>query len=185
MRSAAAATTIDRDLADTPAERNVLSWYAVQTCARHEKKVQQRFLERSVSSYLPLYETVSRWKDRKVRVQLPIFPGYIFVNLDLAAERLNVLQVPGVARIVNFGGVASEIPANEIESLRAGLLSGLRVEPHPYLRIGHRARVVSGPFQGLTGILVRKKNQKRFIVSLDLIKRSIAVEVDSLLLESI
>src|SRR5271165_7310884 len=118
MRSAAAATTIDRDLADTPAERNVLSWYAVQTCARHEKKVQQRFLERSVSSFLPLYETISRWKDRKVRVQLPLFPGYIFVNLDLATGRLNLLQVPGVVRVVSFGGIAAEIPTNEIEALR-------------------------------------------------------------------
>ena len=162
-----------------------LPWYAVQTFARHEKRVQERFIDQSVVSFLPLYKTVSRWKDRKVRLQLPLFPGYIFVNLDLAAERLKVLKVPGVVRIVNFGGVGSQIPSREIDALRAGLLGGFRVEPHPYLKVGHRARVKSGPFQGLIGIVLRKKNCERLILSLDLIQRSVAVEIDAIELESV
>ena len=161
-----------------------LHWYAVQTSARHEKRVHQRFAERSVESFLPLYETINRWKDRRVRVQLPLFPGYIFAHLDLV-ERLKVLQVAGVARFVNFGGVAIPVPTAEIESLRAGLIGGLRVEPHPYLKVGRRARVKSGPLQGLVGILLRKKNLERFIISLDLIQRSISVEIDAAELESL
>jgi len=159
-------------------------WYAVQTNARHEKRVHQRFVERSVESFLPLYETINRWKDRKVRVQLPLFPGYIFVHLNLA-ERLNIFQVAGVARFVTFGGVAVAISTTEIESLRAGLLSGLRVEPHPFLKVGRRARIKSGPLQGMVGILLRKKNLERFIISLDLIHRSISVEINALELEPI
>lgn len=159
-------------------------WYAVQTSARHEKRIHQRFIERSLESFLPLYETISRWKDRKVRVQRPLFPGYIFVHLDLA-ERLNVLQVAGVAHFVTFGGVAAPVPTPEIESLRVGLLSGLRVEPHPFLKLGRRARVKSGPLQGMVGILLRRKNQDRFVISLDLIQRSVAVEVDAFELQPI
>jgi transcription antitermination factor NusG len=161
-----------------------LHWYAVQTSARHEKRVQQRFAERSVESFLPLYETINRWKDRKVRVQLPLFPGYLFVHLDLA-DRLNVLQVAGVARFVNFGGTIIPVPAVDIESLRAGLIGGLRVEPHPYLKVGRRARVKSGPLQGMIGILLRKKNLERFIISLDMIQRSISVEIDAAQLDPI
>jgi transcription antitermination factor NusG len=161
-----------------------LHWYAVQTSARHEKRVHQRFVERSVESFLPLYETINRWKDRKVRVQLPLFPGYLFVHLDIA-NRLNVLQVAGVARFVNFGGMAIPVPAVDIESLRAGLIGGLRVEPHPYLKVGRRARVKSGPLQGMIGILLRKKNLERFIISLDMIQRSISVEIDATQLEPI
>ena len=159
-----------------------LNWYAVQTSARHEKRVHQRFAERSVESFLPLYETVNRWKDRKVRVHLPLFPGYLFVHLDLA-DRLNVLQVAGVARFVNFGGAAIPVPAADIESLRAGLIGGLRVEPHPYLKVGRHARVKSGPLQGMIGILLRKKNLERVIISLDMIRRSISVEIDAAQLE--
>lgn len=164
--------------------RPKLHWYAVQTSARHEKRVYQRFVERSVESFLPLYETINRWKDRKVRVQLPLFPGYLFVHLDLA-DRLNVLQVAGVARFVNFGGAAIQVPAADIESLRAGLIGGLRVEPHPYLKVGRRARVKSGPLQGMIGILLRKKNLERFVISLDMIQRSISVEIDAVQLEPI
>jgi transcription antitermination factor NusG len=161
-----------------------LHWYAVQTCARHEKRVHQRFIERSVESFFPLYDTISRWKDRKVRVQLPLFPGYIFVHLDLA-ERLNVLQVAGVARFVTFGGVATRVPTTDIESLRAGLLSGLRVEPFPFLKVGRLARVISGPLQGMIGILLRKKNLERFIISLELIQRSVSVDIDAVELEPV
>jgi len=161
-----------------------LHWYAVQTSARHEKRVHQRFIERSVESFLPLYETINRWKDRKVRLQLPLFPGYLFVHLDLA-DRLNVLQIAGVARLVNFGGAAIPVPAADIESLRAGLIGGLRLEPHPYLKLGRRARVRSGPLQGMIGILLRKKSLERFVVSLDMIQRSISVEIDAAQLEPI
>jgi transcription antitermination factor NusG len=168
----------------TVVSQQELYWYAVQTSARHEKRVHQRFVERSVESFLPLYETINRWKDRKVRVQLPLFPGYLFVHLDIA-DRLNVLQVAGVARFVNFGGAAIPVPSADVESLRAGLIGGIRVEPHPYLKVGRRARVKFGPLRGMIGILLRKKNLERFVISLDMIQRSIAVEIDAAQLEQV
>lgn len=165
-----------------PLEHQEVRWYAAQTCARHEKRVREQMEERAVESFLPLYATVSQWKDRKVRVDLPLFPGYLFVRMALT-ERLRVLQIPSVVRLVGFGELATAMPDDEIESLRQGLAGGLKAEPHPYLKVGRRARVKSGPLQGMEGILVKKKNRERFVISLDLIQRSVAVEMDALELE--
>jgi len=161
-----------------------LQWYAVQTSSRHEKSVHSRLSEQGIDSFLPLYEARHRWKDRTVNVQLPLFPGYIFLHMDLA-NRLSVLQTSGVVRFVGFGTTATPLPTDEVISLRNGLATWLQPEPHPYLKLGQRARVKSGPLKGIEGILLRKKNKDRFVISLDLIMRSVAVEVDSLDLESI
>jgi transcription antitermination factor NusG len=152
-------------------------WYAVQTCANHEKRVLQQLGQRTVEAYLPQYESVRRWKDRRVRLDLPLFPGYVFVHLALR-DRLRVLQTPGVVRLVGFGGQPASLPDQEIEALRQGLTHEMHIEPHPYLKVGHRVRVRSGPLQGLQGLLVRKKNVSRFVISLDLIMRSVAAEID-------
>jgi transcription antitermination factor NusG len=125
---------------------------------------------------------VRRWKDRRVQLQLPLFPGYVFVHFALR-DRLQVLQIPGVAKLVSFNGTPAALPQEEIEALRASLESGVRAEPHPYLTGGRRVRVKSGPLQGMQGVLVRRKNRSRFVISLDLIMRSVAVEVDALELE--
>lgn len=152
-------------------------WYAAYTCAQHEKRVTKQLEERCVESFLPLYETVRRWKDRRVRLQMPLFPGYVFVRLALR-DRLQVLQVPSVVRLVSFNGIPTALPEEEMESLRNGLRSGICAEPHPYLKVGKRVWIKSGPLQGMRGILVRKKNAIRVVVSLDLIMRSVAVETD-------
>ncbi|MGA7625821.1 MAG: UpxY family transcription antiterminator [Candidatus Acidiferrales bacterium] len=157
-------------------------WYAVQTCANHEKRVRQQLDLRVVETYLPVYESVRQWKDRRVRRELPLFPGYVFVRLALC-DRLRVLRTPSVVRIVEFGGQATALPDQEIETLRRGLTRELGVEPYPYLKVGRRVRVRTGPLQGLEGILVRKKNRSRFVISVDLIKRSVAVEIDMAELE--
>jgi transcription antitermination factor NusG len=159
-------------------------WYAAYTCANHEKSVRDQLEERSIESFLPVYETVRRWKDRRVKLELPLFPGYVFVHLALR-DRLRVLQTPSVARLVGFGGQPAALPDQEIEPLRQGLTGELRIEPHPYLKVGRRARVRSGPLQGLEGILVRKRNGSRFVISLDLIMRSAAVEIDVAELEPV
>ncbi len=158
-------------------------WYAVQTCANHEKRVLQQLNQRTVEAYLPLYDSVRRWKDRRVRLEMPLFPGYVFVHLALC-DRLQVLQAPGVARLVGFGGQPAALPDQEIETLRQGLAREMRVEPHQYLKVGRRVRVRTGPLQGLEGILVRKKKLSRFVISLDLIMRSVAVEIDEADLET-
>jgi transcription antitermination factor NusG len=147
------------------------------TCANHEKRVAAELTQRSVENFVPLYSSVRRWKDRRVRLDLPLFPGYVFVRMELAAK-LKVLQVPSVVRLVGFGGMAAALPETEMEIVRAGLLRGVHAEPHPFLTVGRRVRITGGPFAGLEGILKRKKSGVRVVVSLKLIQRSVAVDVD-------
>ena len=153
-------------------------WYAAQTCSRHEKRVCAYLVSRGIESFLPLYATQRRWADRKARVELPLFPGYLFVQIPLA-QRLRVLELPGVVRLVSSHGKAVPLANSEVESLRHGLLVGGLAEPHPFLKVGECVRVIAGPFAGCTGILLRKKDSLRVVVSLDIIMRSVAVEVDA------
>src|SRR5579863_9638977 len=155
----------------------VLNWYALYTCPRHEKCVAQQIEQRSISCFLPLYRSVRRWKDRRKELELALFPGYVFVRLALK-DRLRVLQLPSAVRLVSFNGQPAVLPEAEIEGLRQQLARGGGVEPHPYLRVGRRVRVCGGPMEGLEGIIVRRKDHCRLVFSLDLIMRSVAVEVD-------
>jgi len=152
-------------------------WYVAYTRANHEKRVAVQLVQRSVEHFLPLYESLRRWKDRRMKLQLPLFPGYVFVRLALT-YRLKVLQIPGVARLVGFNGQPAVLSDREIEVLRTSLAAQLRAEPHPYLTVGRRVRIGRGPLSGVEGILIRKKNALRVVLSLDLIMRSASVEVD-------
>jgi transcription antitermination factor NusG len=160
-----------------PEARAGLNWYALYTCSRHEKCVAQQIEQRSISCFLPLYRAVRRWRDRRKEVELALFPGYVFVRLALQ-DRLRVLELPSVVRLVSFNGQPAVLPEAEIEQLRQRLSRGSCVQPHPYLRVGRRVRVCGGPMQGLEGIIVRRKDRCRVVFSLDLIMRSVAVEVD-------
>jgi transcription antitermination factor NusG len=157
-------------------------WYAVYANANHEKRVAQQLEDRSIEHLLPLYESVRRWKDRRVRLQMPLFPGYVFVRLALR-DRLQVLQIPSVVNLVSFGGHPAPLREAEIQAIRICLIHGNRVEPHPYLQVGRRARVKSGPLQGLEGIVLRRKNGLRLILSFEYLMRSVAVEIDDTDLE--
>jgi len=152
-------------------------WYVAQTCSRHEKTVAEQLGCRGIENFLPLYERVSRWKDRRVRLQLPLFAGYVFIHLPLR-DRLRVLEIPGVARLVGFGGLPTAVPNEEMEALREALKGNLRMGPHPYLNAGRRVLITGGPLAGLEGILVRKKNQYRLVLSIELIQRAVFVDVD-------
>jgi len=154
-----------------------LRWYAAYTSANREKRVSEQLNMRRVEHFLPLYTSMRRWKDRNVRLDMPLFPGYVFVRMALR-DRLQVLQVPGVARLVGFNGTPAALPAGELETLRASLLEGVKVQPHPYLKVGQRVSLRSGPLAGLRGILVRRKSGARFVVSVDLIQRSVWLEID-------
>jgi transcription antitermination factor NusG len=157
-------------------------WYAACTSANHEKRVAEQLVQRSVEHFLPLYQTVRRWKDRRVQLRLPLFPGYVFVRLALC-DRLQVLQVPGVAKLVGFSGTPTALPQEEIDTLRTTLLNGVRAEPHPYLAVGRRVRVKSGALAGMEGILSRRKSRLRVVISIELIRRSVVVEIDKADLE--
>lgn len=153
-------------------------WFAVYTTSRHEKRVAQHLTSRQIEFYLPLYKAERKWSDgSRVTLDLPLFPGYLFVHIK-RSERVRVLEVPGTLTVV--GGTGREpapLPDEAIDALRAGLHLR-RAEPHPLLTIGQRARICSGALAGMEGIVLRKKNSCRVILTLEHIQRSIAVEVD-------
>jgi transcription antitermination factor NusG len=153
-------------------------WYAAYTRSHHERCVAEQLQTRTVEHFLPLYETVRKWKDRRKRMELPLFPGYIFVRIALQ-ERLRVLVVPGVVRLVGFDNHPAALPDNEIEALRSVMGRGLRSEPHPYLTVGRKVRIARGALEGMEGVLVRKKGRVRLVLSIDLIRQSAMIEVDS------
>jgi transcription antitermination factor NusG len=168
---------------DAPQGPRPENWYAIYTCPRHEKFVAEQIEQRSFPCFLPMYRSVRRWKDRRKELELALFPGYVFVRMALASKLL-VLQLPGVVRLVSFNGQPAALPIAEMEALQARWSSELKVEPHPNLCTGRRVRVHSGPMQGLEGIIVRRKDRCRVIFSIDLIMRSVAVEVDEADLEA-
>ena len=153
-------------------------WYAIYTCANHERKVLSQLEERCVMSFLPVYESVRRWKDRRMQLELPLFPGYVFVRIALA-DRLRVLQVPSVVSLVGFNGNPCPLPEEEIEALKKGLATGVRAAPHPYLTAGRRVQIKNGPLQGMHGVLLRTKRSLQLVISVELIMRSVVVEIDA------
>ncbi len=153
-------------------------WFAVYTNSRHEKCVAKHFAERQIESYLPLYQKVHHWTKRSsVRLDLPLFPNYVFVHI-VPQQRSSLLAVPGVLGMVGRGHNPSVLPDAEIQSLRMRLERG-KFEPHPYLVAGERVRITAGAMEGMEGILLRKKNEMRVVLSLELIRRSVAVEIDA------
>ena len=171
----------------TPIARSILTnipeqyvgakWYAAYTWARHEKRVAEQMRQRHLSSFLPLYRSIHRWKDRHKEVELALLPSYVFVQLVLR-DRVRVLEIPGVVHIVSARGVPVPLAEHEIDSLRRGMDGSLRMEPHPYLQAGRRVRVRSGPMAGLEGILLRRKEGLRLVVSIEILMRAVAVEID-------
>jgi transcription antitermination factor NusG len=159
-----------------PAQAFQPMWYAGYTAARHEKRVAEHFLQRGVEHFLPLYETIHRWNNGPHRVSLPLFPGYIFVRIALR-ERLRVLQVPGFVRLVGFNALPEALPESDITRMREALRNGVSAEPYPYLTVGTRVEIRRGPLAGMTGILLRRQNKYRVVISVDLIMRAMAVEV--------
>jgi transcription antitermination factor NusG len=153
-------------------------WYAAYTCANHEKRVAAELGAREVEHYLPLYKSVRRWKDRRVQLELPLFSGYVFLRLALC-DRMRVVSIPSLVRLVGFNGLPAALADEEMEILRLGLGQSFLAEPHPFLTVGRRVRIVEGPFAGLEGVLKRKKSNLRVVVSLELIQRSVAVDVDA------
>lgn len=160
-----------------PEECAEAKWYAVYTWARHEKRVIAQMKQRQINSFLPLYRSIHRWKDRRKEIELALFPSYVFVHLRLR-DRVRVLEVPGAVHIVSSRGVPVPLAEDEIESLRRGTEGSLKMEPHPYLQAGRRVRVRSGPMAGLEGILLRRKEGLRLVVSIEILMRAVAVEID-------
>jgi len=158
-------------------------WFAAYTTARHEKHVSEMLTQRQIETFLPLYRTARQWKKScPVVLELPLFPTYVFVRIAPQARGV-VLGMPGVLSIVGSPKEPWPLPECEIEALRRGLQTR-KAEPHPYLRAGERVRIKSGVMAGVQGILIRRKDDFRVVLTLDTIMRSVAVEVDASDLES-
>ncbi len=156
------------------------AWYALYTRSRFEKKLLSELTDRSIDVFLPMREVLSRWKDRKKRIWVPLFPGYIFVNqLDTPANRYRVLNLPGAVRFVGHEGHADIIPEAQIESVRRFLEASISIDPYPYIKIGRRVEIIAGPLRGIQGILVQKKGRFRFVLKVDLIRQAVSIEIDA------
>jgi transcription antitermination factor NusG len=164
-------------LASTEKLLAVERWYAVSVRPRHEKVTTRHLEHQGLNCFLPLYRSVRRWKDRRKELDMALFPGYVFVNLNLR-DRLGVLRAPGILRFVAFQGQPAALPDSEIRALKSSLSAGLRAQPHPYLRQGTKVRVTRGPLAGAEGIMIRRKERFRLVLSIDLIMRSVMFEVD-------
>jgi transcription antitermination factor NusG len=169
---------LNTDAAQPAAAASAAQWFAVYTACRHEKRVSELLLEREIETVLPLYKISRQWKKRAaVVVELPLFPCYLFVNISRAA-RGKVLGVPGVLSIVGAPNEPWPLRAAEIEALRLGSKME-KVEPHPFLNVGERVRIRNGPMSGIEGILKRRKNGCRLVLTLEVIMRSVVLDVDA------
>jgi transcription antitermination factor NusG len=162
------------------APENEPAWYALYTRSRFEKKLMAEISDRSVEVFLPMREVLSRWKDRKKKVWLPLFPGYLFVHqVDTPANRYRILNIPGAVRFIGFNNQTTPIPVEQIEGVRRFLEAKLSVDPYPFLTIGRRVEVIAGPLEGIQGTLVQKKGRYRLVIQVDLIRQAVSVEIDA------
>jgi transcription antitermination factor NusG len=160
------------------------NWFAVYVTSQHEKRVAFHFAQRQIEHFLPLYSARRRWKNGcTMNLALPLFSNYVFVRIE-AAKRTRVLEVPGVLSLVGFGRTLTPLSDLEIAGLRSLVEQG-KAEPHPYLVVGERVRIVAGSMAGSEGVLIRKKNNFRMVFALDAIMQCVAVEVDAADLEPV
>jgi len=154
------------------------SWWALYTRHQHEKSVAHVLSTKGFEVFLPLYESVRRWKDRSKTLALPLFPCYVFVRGGLH-RRLQIVTTPGIHTILYTGDQVATIPNEEIDAIRKAADSPSRIEPHPFLRCGEKVRVIRGSLEGVEGVLVRKKSLCRLVLSVEMLAQSVAVEIDA------
>jgi len=152
-------------------------WFALTVKPRHEKNVARMLQNKQLEPFLPLYRARQRWTDRIKTVDLPLFPGYLFCRFDFT-HRLPVLQTPGVTSLVGFAQAPTPVSDAEIAGIQAILASGLPAQPWPYVRAGQWVRIEQGALAGLEGTLIREKDSLRVVVSVELLRRAVAVEID-------
>jgi transcription antitermination factor NusG len=154
------------------------AWFAVQVRPRHELTTATILRNKGLEEFVPIYISRRQWSDRKKDLVLPLFTGYVFCNFSIE-DKLTVVTTPGVIRIVGSSRGPSPIADHEIASIKTAAQLPAKVHPYPYLAIGTRVKVREGPFAGLEGILANYKNRSQLVLSLDLVQRSMAIEVDS------
>ena len=156
---------------------NTTSWYALYTRHQHEKVVDELLSSQGFETFLPVYTAIHRWKDRTKQISMPLFPNYLFVR-GVFGNKLQVLKTPGVCSFVESAGRPGLIPEGEIAAIQQVVENSLLMEPHPFLATGDWVRIKTGPLTGLEGILVRKQDQLRLVLSVEMLGRAVSVEVD-------
>jgi transcription antitermination factor NusG len=159
-------------------------WFALQVRARYEQRVADHLDGKGYELFLPLYKCRKRWSDRVKEVEAPLFPGYLFCRLN-PHDRLPILKTPGVIQVVGSNRTPTAVDEHEIEAIHAIVASGIPNQPWPFLATGDRVRIESGPLSGLEGILVEFKGNHRLVLSVTLLQRSVAVEIDSAFVASL
>ena len=161
-----------------PAVEGPVGWFAIWTKSRHEQVVRTQLEQQAIEAFLPTVARWSRWKDRKKKVDWPLFPGYCFARFD-PEQRLTVLKCGGVVNIVSIEGEPARIPEHEIHAIRQLVESDLAYDPCPLIREGMMVEVSHGPLKGVVGRLARKNDKARLVLSVDLIGQAVSVEVDA------
>ena len=161
--------------------KDALQWYALHVKSRHEFQVFERLTGAGIDAFLPSWKKNSKWQDRTKIIQLPLFPGYLFVHTDNNhVARMTVLKTKGVVRMLGVvPGKPEPVPEEQIGYLKRIIDAGVEIDPFPYLREGQRVRIIRGPLAGLEGILVQKPNQHYLVLSVDIISQSTAVTIEA------
>jgi transcription antitermination factor NusG len=171
--------------ADAPPPADA-SWFAIQTCPRHEKHVASQLTLKGVSNYLPIMPRVRQWSDRRKKIELPLFPCYTFVRIVPSAEqRVQVLQVPGVVGFVGAARQGIPIPDRQVENIQTLLINKIALDPYPFVKVGQRVRICGGALDGVEGILARRDGMRRLVISVDSFERSVSLCVEGFGVEPI
>jgi transcription antitermination factor NusG len=160
-------------------DASAVRWFALQVKSRHEAIAAAILENKGYDKFLPLCRSRRLWSDRIVHLDLPLFPGYVFCRFDPGDRSVPILTTPGVVRIVGIGGHAVPVDDAEIAAIQSIIKSGLAAEPWPYLQLGNIVRIQYGALSGLEGLLVEKRKRHRLVVSITILQRSVAVEIDS------
>ena len=153
-------------------------WYALHVRSRYEKAVSTVLRDKGFAEFLPVYRSRRRWSQRIAEIELPLFPGYVFCSFDPSERRVPIMTTPGVMAIVGFGGKPIPIEEGEIEAIHRALATGIAAEPWKHIASGQRVRVEHGALAGLEGILIEVKTNHRLLLSVTLLQRSVAVQID-------
>jgi transcription antitermination factor NusG len=176
--------TMTQNPPDSNATPTLFPWFALQVRTRQEASVSDQLNGQGYERFLPLYKVRKRWSDRIKEVEAPLFPGYLFCRFD-PHDRLPILKTPGVIQIIGFKDGPAAVDESEIRSIQKVVAAGVPQQPWPFLSAGDRVRIDSGPLVGLEGILTEVKRSHRLVLSVTLLQRSVAVEIDSALVTAI
>ena len=156
---------------------NRIRWYAVRVRSRFERVATTHLTERGFETFFPSYTTRRRWSDRIKTIEVPLFPGYLFCRTDLQSRR-PIVTVPGFVDFVGFGNGPAPVEDSEVDSIRMVTERGQKYQPWPFTKVGQRVQVTNGPLRGMHGVMVETRNERHILVSVELLQRSVLVDID-------